>query len=889
VDPLGVDVPLPRLFWKVTSTAGGDRQTAYHILASSSPEALGRDVADLWDSGVVKSSDTLHIAYAGRQLSSSQRVFWKVRVWDGRQRASAWSQTATWTMGVMDAADWRAHWIADPQDSETVLLRRRFEAHRTVRRALVHVSGLGQYELFVNGTKAQDDLLSPGWTKYDKTALYDTHDVTSLIKQGANAVGLLLGNGMYRVRAGRYTKFTGSFGKLKAIVHLRLEYDDGTSEVVGSDRQWRVHAGPITFSSIYGGEDYDARLVEPAWANADFDDRSWQSAEEVVGAAPTLKGMTSAAPPIRQFEELRLRQLSSPDPRTVVLDTGQNTSIVIAGQVKGPRGSFVRVTPAELLHPDGTVDRGSAGGGDAWWQYTLAGSGQAEPWTSHFFYQGARYLQVTRFAAPDGGNLPVVENLRAFVVHGDSPAIGEFTSSDTLFKRIYTLVRWAQRSNMVSVLTDCPHRERLGWLEQYHLNGPALRYDFDLARLYRKGMGDMADSQLPNGLVPDIAPEYTVFEGGFRDSPEWGSAYLIAAWQQYEWTGDIDLLRRHYDGMARYVAYLGQRASGLIVSHGLGDWYDIGPKPPGVAQLTPVPLTATAFYYADAKVLARVAEVLGRRADADRYAGLAASIRDAFNARFYDASTHRYATGSQTANAIPLVMGLVPDAERDKVIESLVQDVRQHGNALTAGDVGYRFLLRALADAGRSDVVFDLNSQSERPGYAYQLKMGATSLTEAWDASPESSQNHFMLGQIVEWFYRDLAGIWQDANSVAFGRIRIAPQPVGGITGVSASVDTIRGPIASDWTRTNDRFVLTATIPANTTATVSVPAASAAQVTISEPPSGSLARPRFVRVHDDRAEYATPSGQWQFTVMRIEGSTNPPTSTDHPLSPGVTP
>jgi len=712
--------------------------------------------------------------------------------------------------------------------------------------------------------------------------------VTSLVKQGSNVVGVLLGNGMYRVHPGRYTKFTGSFGTLKALVHLRLEYEDGTTEIIGSDRGWRAHAGPITFSSIFGGEDYDARLLDPTWANAEYDDGSWPAARELDGSGIAVKGMTSAAPPIRTFEELPLRQLSSPDAHTVVVDTGQNASIVIAARVHGARGSVVRITPAELLHSDGTVDRGSAGGGDAWWQYTLAGTGQTEEWSSHFFYQGARYLQVTRFKGPDGA-LPVVENLRAFVVHAASPAIGEFSSSNDLFNRIYALVRWAQRSNMVSVLTDCPHRERLGWLEQYHLNGPALRYDFDLARLYRKGMGDMADSQLPNGLVPDIAPEYTVFEGGFRDSPEWGSAYLLAAWQQYEWTGDVELLRTHYEGMARYVDYLGQRASGSIVSHGLGDWYDIGPNPPGVAQLTPVPLTATAFYYADSKVLARVAAVLGRQADADRYNTLAAAIRAAFNARYYDAKAHSYATGSQTANAIPLVMELVPDADRSNVIASLVEDVRRHGNALTAGDVGYRYLLRALADAGRSDVVFDLNSQAERPGYAYQLKRGATSLTEAWDADPKSSQNHFMLGQIVEWFYRDLAGIGQEARSVAFERIVIAPQPVGDITSVRASVNTIRGRIASEWTQTNGQFVLTATIPANATATVSVPARSAAEVTISDAAPGGLASPRFVRIHGDRAEYATPSGQWQFTVMRSGRPVRPPISSDHPSSPVSTP
>ena len=533
--------------------------------------------------------------------------------------------------------------------------------------------------------------------------------------------------------------------------------------------------------------------------------------------------MTSAAPPIRTFEELPLRQLSSPDAHTVVVDTGQNTSIVIAARVNGPRGSFVRITPAELLHPDGTVDRGSAGGGDAWWQYTLAGTGQTEEWTSHFFYQGARYLQVTRFKGPDG-ELPVVENLRAFVVHADSPAIGEFSSSNDLFNRIYALVRWAQRSNMVSVLTDCPHRERLGWLEQYHLNGPALRYDFDLARLYRKGMGDMADSQLPNGLVPDIAPEYTVFEGGFRDSPEWGSAYLLAAWQQYEWTGDVELLRNALRGNG---ALRGLSRSTCVRIHRVARSRRLVRHWSESAWCC---AADTRSAHGD-RVLLRGLEGPrtcrgGRSAVRLTPTGTTRSQRPSARRSTPDTTTRRpTATRRARRPRTPSrsSWNWYPTRSVQRVA-SLVDDVRQHGNALTAGDVGYRYLLRALADAGRSDVVFDLNSQAERPGYAYQLKLGATSLTEAWDADPKSSQNHFMLGQIVEWFYRDLAGIGQEARSVAFERIVIAPQPVGDITSVHASVNTIRGRIASEWTHTNGQFVLTATIPANATATVSVPA-----------------------------------------------------------------
>ena len=327
------------------------------------------------------------------------------------------------------------------------------------------------------------------------------------------------------------------------------------------------------------------------------------------------------------------------------------------------------------MNPDGTVDRISAGGGEAYWQYTLAGSTQEE-WFPKFFYHGSRYLQV-ECTAPPGKDLPVVESLEGVVVHSASEAVGEFSCSNELFNRIRTLVRWAQVSNMMSVLTDCPHRERLGWLEQYHLNGPSLRYEFDLAALFTKGMKDMADSQAEDGLVPDIAPEYVKFDGGFRDSPEWGSAFLLCAWQQYEWTGDVELLRRHYAAMQRYVAYLGSRSRDFIVSHGLGDWFDLGPQPPGVAQLTPVPLTATAFYYADAAVLAKVARVIGNIGDAAKYEELARNIGEAFNRQFFDSARNQYAQGSQCANSIPLAMGLVAPEHRAAVLNAVVEDVTQ--------------------------------------------------------------------------------------------------------------------------------------------------------------------------------------------------------------------
>jgi hypothetical protein len=671
---------------------------------------------------------------------------------------------------------------------------------------------------------------------------------------------------MYNVeKSRRYTKFTGSFGPPTLIAQLHLFYSNGTSEVIATDPSWRAASGPMTFSSVFGGEDFDARLEPLRWNQPGFDDANWLPAVAAKGPGGNLKGLSCAAPPVQAFETFYPGLTNTIRPGLTVYDLGQNTSFMIRLEAIGPRGSSVRIVPAELLNPDGTVNRDSCGGGRAWWQYTLAGTGD-ENWSSRFFYHGCRYLQVECRAATTNGELPVVESLAGLVVHSASTPVGEFACSNDLFNRIHTLIRWAQRANIVSVLTDCPHRERLGWLEQYHLNGPSLRYEFDLTRLYTKGMNDMADSQLGDGLVPDIAPEYPVFRDGFRDSPEWGSSFVIVPWQQYQFTGDRELLRRYYDGMKRYVHYLGSKSNGGIVSHGLGDWYDIGPKPPGFSQLTPNSLTATAFYYYDTWILAQSAALLERSDDAKNFADQARSIRAVFNARFFNPTNHVYATGSQCANAIPLVMNICEPENRAVVLDAIVADIRRHGNAITAGDVGYRYLLRALAEGGRSDVIFDMNNQSDKPGYGYQLKMGATSLTEAWDGNRADSQDHFMLGQIMEWFYSDLAGIASDPDGPGFEKIIIHPQAVGDLTWVKAAYNSVHGRIACEWHKTDSTFSLHLSIPANTTATVYLPAANVKSVTESGQPAAKSLGVHFVRKGNGCAVYRVGSGEYQFVA-----------------------
>ncbi|MFT3870715.1 MAG: family 78 glycoside hydrolase catalytic domain [Nibricoccus sp.] len=880
VDPLGVDVAQPRLYWRVESGERGQRQTAYQIIVASSAELLAKDQGDLWDSGRVASAETAHIRYVGKPLASSQQVFWKVRSWDRAGKATAWSTPATWTMGLLEKTDWKGIWIAAPAATETVLLRKDFLVGPKLRRALVHVTGLGQYEMTLNGERVGQDLFTPGWTNYEDTALYDTYDVTNQLKEGNNAVGLNVGNSMYHVvRRNRFAKFTNSYGPLKAILHLRLEYADGRIEFVGTDDTWRTHAGPNPFASIYGGEDLDARLVQKGWDQPDFKAVGWRPAVPVMQVDTNLRGLTAANEPMREIEVRQpVGAKKFPDGK-VVYDFGQNASFFPRLRVSGPAGSSIRLMPAEVVNNDGTIFRdtmGKAHRGRSWWQYTKATDG-VETWTPKFFFLGSRYIQADFFllgdetpapAGTDRNKLAKIESLEFVITHASVEPLGQFSCSNPLLNRIRDLVRWAQRSNTFSILTDCPHREKLGWIEQWHLNGPGIRYEWDMARTFTKSMRDLADAQLGDkdapdyGLVPNISPEYVKFKGPFRSAAEWGAAFILVPWQQYQFTGDTELLKKYYDGMKRYVAYLETRTKDNVLSDGLGDWYDYEIDKGNRPNLTPAPITATAFLFEDNRTLAEIAKLMGKTDDAGRYAARAAELRAAYNKKYFHPETGTYATNSQASNAIPLAMGIADPGTTDKALASIVADVEKRGYP-TAGDIGFRSLLLTLAEAGRSDVIYKLINQDEKPGYGYQLKMGATALTESWNASLGASHNHFMLGQITEWFYKYLVGIDSDPAGPGFSKIIVKPTPVGDLTWAEATYHSIRGPIAVRWERTKEKFTLKVTIPANTTATIFVPARDGSPVfeSGSKNPTPSV---KLLRREANVAVFSIESGGYVF-------------------------
>lgn len=760
----------------------------------------------------------------------------------------------------------------------SMLLRKQVAVKPKLVRAIINISGLSEYELTVNGTKIGNYLLTPGWTDYKKTVLYDTYDITQKIKTGNNAIGILLGNSVYNIQPDttRYVKFITTFGKAKAIAHLRLEYADGSVEIVGTDKTWQVSPGPITYSNLYGGEDYDANLAPKGWDKPRTSaTQNWHSAIEVPGPGGTLKGLSCAAPPIVAIDSIKAIKKTRIKDNLWIYDFGQNASMMPQLTVSGPKGSAIRMIPSELLGENGLVDRRSAtqdGVRPAWWQYTLNENNE-QKWFPKFFYQGARYLQVELFPAKNSIELPKVQQLTDVIVHSSSQPIGSFECSNKLFNNIYNLVRWAQRSNMMSLMTDCPQREKMGWLEENQLNGPSLRYNFDMAPLFRKTMNDMADAQLENGLVPNIAPEYFIagspdMSNGFRNSPEWGSSFIIVPWQQYLFSGDVSLLKRYYDRMKRYVGFLSGEAKGNIVSTGLGDWYDLGPKEPWGSQLTPVSFTATAIYYYDNWIMYNIAKQLGKEQDADAFKISSEKIRASFNDTFFNPNTGLYATGSQTTCAMPLFFNIVKPENREKLLAALVADIRKRDNSFTSGEVGYRFLLRALADGGRSEVVYDMNNQQDKPGYGYQLKMGATSLTEKWDAGVGSfgSQNHFMSGQINEWFFNDLVGVSPDETGAGFRKFNIKPSFLKGLDWVKGSYVSISGDIKCAWKRTVSKLEVDVTVPANTSATIYLPGNNAENILENHMPYVKSIGVKFLKVENDKSIFEVKSGNYHFEI-----------------------
>jgi len=837
VDPVGIE-GIPVFRWTLSSPVSGVEATYYEIVLEQENDLKNFE----WSSGKMPVGESVEVLYSGPDLEPATGYEWKVRVWDAGGKASRWSREGRFVTGLADEQWSPAEWIAYEilPDSEKLVpavhgsgnhlgnlalrrpvipdFRKELTISKPVEEAYLFVSGLGHYTVAIDGKAPDNRFLAPGWTLYSKSCLYNGYDITESLTRGAHAIGVTAGNGFFNVNRERYRKLVVAWGLPMMRLNLVIRYQDGSTEKIVSDGSWKTAPSATTFTSIYGGEDYDGKLWQPGWQKPGFDDSQWKNALVTRGPGGIMKAEADYPLKIMQsFEPVSISQLAD---STWVYDFGQNASGIPEILVNGESKTPIRLTPAELINDDGSVNQ-RASGGPMYFDYTPGSPGQS--WKPSFTYYGLRYIGVAG-AVPEGkpnpGNLPVVESLKFHHTRNSAPTVGSFHCSNELFNRIHDLIDWSIKSNLASVTTDCPHREKLGWLEQTHLVGNSIAYRYDIKPLYTKIVDDMIESQLENGLVPDIAPEYVPFVGGFRDSPEWGSSSVIIPWYIYEWYDDKRPMERAWNMMNRYVDYLSGMAVDGILDHGLGDWFDMGPGPMGEAQLTPRALTATAIWFYDLKLLSQMAGILGKTDDSRRLLARADSVKAAFNAKFYNPETHEISTGSQTAYAMPLVVGLVPEEDRPEVFRNLVAAVERDKYVLTAGDVGYRYLVKALQDAGAHDVIWKMNYRDDVPGYGFQLKHGATSLTESWAALREVSNNHMMLGHLMEWLYSGIGGIRQAPGSAGYRHIIIDPQPVGDLTSAEVSYTCIRGEIRVRWEKKEGSATLEFTIPVGSDAEV---------------------------------------------------------------------
>ena len=883
----------PRLGWVMESPENGTRQSAYEI---DIREAFtGRSV---WNSGKVYSSQSQLVSTKGADIrpDNSFNYSWRVRVWDETDTPSEWSSEAKFRAvperlssgqwigaitrqnahlpegrkfhgGELKKPEVKAAWEAvDTLAKKSICLRRTFQVGdakegganrkpgKKIVEATAYVCGLGFYEFSLNGKKVGNSEFAPLWSDYDKTVYYNTYDVTEQLRRGENVVGILLGNGFYNVQGGRYRKLQISFGPPTLLFELVINYEDGTCTTVHSDNNWKYDFSPVTFNCIYGGEDYDARREQKGWNQIGFDDSHWRPV--VIQEAPKGILRPQMAAPVKIMERYDIQKVtklnadqvasaSVSTKRTVdlsafVLDMGQNLAGFPEITVRGKRGQKVTLIVAEALTEEGACNQRQTGR-QHYYEYTLKGEGD-ETWHPRFSYYGFRYVQVEGAVLKGQKNpqkLPVLKNIQSCFVYNSARKVSTFESSNRIFNAAHRLIEKAVRSNMQSVFTDCPHREKLGWLEQVHLNGPGLLYNYDLTAYAPQIMQNMADAQHSNGAMPTTAPEYVIFEGPgmdvFAESPEWGGSLVIFPFMYYETYGDDSLIKKYYPNMRRYVDYLKTRADKGILSFGLGDWYDYGDFRAGFSRNTPVPLVATAHYYMTVMYLVQAAKMVGNDFDIRYYTSLAQDIMVAFNKCFLHKDMAQYGTGSQCSNALPLFLQMTQDADEqgnyrpdadlnEKVFANLIKDVEAHGNRLTTGDVGNRYLIQTLARNGEHELIYKMFNHEEAPGYGFQLKFGATTLTEQWDPRQGSSWNHFMMGQIDEWFFNSLVGIRPSTTpKQGYQKFIIAPQPVGDLKCVKASYETLYGTINVDWTCENGTFTLNVSVPVNTTAVVYLP------------------------------------------------------------------
>lgn len=902
-NPLGIDAPNPRLSWIIESNRRGFKQTAYQLLVAGNTENLEKNEGDLWDSGKTDSDQSVHILYNGKPLTSQMRCFWKVRLWDSEGKACDWSEPAWWEMALTEPEDWAGEWINDgkpvPEKDEDFykndpapLFRKQFSVTKKIKRARLYISGLGYYDACLNGEKVGDYVLDPGWTDYSKRVLYSTYDVTALLREGQNVIAVMLGNGWYNPLPMKLWGWLNlrehlTIGRPRLIAQLNIEFTDGTQHSVKTDESWKVTESQILRNNVYLGEIYDARLEKTGWDKTDFNDSTWSNAR--LATEPVGPLCAQSQQPIKATSVIKPVKITKPKPGVFIFDMGRNFAGWVTLRTKGPAEARVKLRYGELLYPDGTLNvmtsvcgqikpdpneaieaqPGYAGPGapelaDQSDTYILKGQG-TETYTPRFTFRAFRYLEVTGLAGK-----PSLDSIEGHILNSAVESVGSFSCSNKMFNDIQQMVRRTLLSNIFSVQSDCPHREKFGYGGDIVACGEMAIMNFDMACFYEKAVRDFQDTALADGSMAECAPFNGIIDRGPGEKcgpVGWVLAHPYLQQQLYRYYGNKQIIQQQYKITKGLVEFLLSTAKDHIIEIGISDHESLDPLP--------VAVTSTAFYYHNVRLLSQLAKILDNKKDAEKYKVLAQEIKDAFISKFLKPGTGQFDSHTQACQTFALYYDMVPANERKATIDVLLTEILvTHDRHLSTGIFGTKFMLEVLTEIGRADVAYTIVNQKTFPGWGHMLENDATTLWEHWEFSDNVySHNHPMFGSVSEWFFKAIAGINPHPDAVGFDKIIIRPQIVGDLTWAKGSYDSIHGKIASDWRTENDTLHLNVTIPANTTATLYLPTSAPDSITESGKPTAQIEGLNPLRTEVDAAIYEVGSGDYSFTAKLVRNGT----------------
>ena len=876
-DPIGVDATHPRFSWTLEGPTNS-RQTAYRVIVSTSSALLKRNVGDLWDTGRVESTRQNNIEYGGLPIVSRQICFWKVLVWSD-DRATTSSKSAQFETGILNERDWVAAWLNDGKsspktdaafylDDPAPLFRKEFTVRGPVERARLYVTGLGYYEASINGHRIGDHVLDPGWTKFDNRTNYSVYDVTKSCISGLNCIGMTLGNGWYNPLP---LKLFGSFnlrehlaiGRPRFIAQLHIEYRDGSTQTIASDRSWQVGDGSVLRNNIYLGEHVDFRKEQVGWNRPGFDTSQWRTPDIASERIGTL--IAQPQPPIRVTSQWNAVGVAKINEHTFIYDFGVNFAGWVSLKFNLLAGTQVHLRYGELVNKDGTLNpmtsvagqikgfrRGtkeSAGGPGApeiaWQADSFVARGGAETYTPKFTFHGFRYVEVTGIDGP----LPL-GSVTAMRLNTDVDDAGAFECSLPMLNQIQAICRRTFKSNIFSVQSDCPHRERLGYGGDIVATSEAMMMNFDMATFYEKVVRDWSDSARPDGMFTDTAP----FMGIQYCGVIWAMAPALLIDQLHRYYGDQQIAATEYEASKRWLSLVEKKYPDGIVTDGLSD-HEALEGSNSSEMVTPL-------YFECANLLARTAGRLSRSQDQAHCQQLAEKIRAAYQSRFIDPKSGKVGAGTQACQSFALYTGIAPDSARRSILDYLLRDIAKHRFHLSTGILGTKFMLEVLSREGHADVAFQIATQPDFPGWGWMLKNSATTLWEHWALSENTfSHNHPMFGSVSQWMMNWLGGIQPAADCDGFDQIVIRPQVPKGLDWVKSSYRSVRGKIVSNWSRQGNLIKFEVQIPANTIARICLPTTSRESIAQDGKPLSEIAQ-----IRPNSIDQVVGSGHFVFEI-----------------------